>query len=175
MMVETKMATVAIDRSIDQLYYKRVPQIFICHSSLDKTLLDEVESVIRNEKVEPFIANRKILGKNPVEKVIQAMSNSDALFAVLTKNALKDQSTRDWVFFEIGLAKGMWKNLERKVHRHYEVFGWKDVTISLPSDCPINLITDYRPLKPRSRKSRNEMLGGMKSITKDLSMLLYVS
>jgi hypothetical protein len=171
-MVETKMATVAIDS--EPAKYKKVPQVFICHSSLDKSLLDEVESAIRNEKVEPFIANRKILGKNPVEKVIQATSNSDALFAVLTKNALREQSTRDWVFFEIGLAKGMWKDLKPKVCGHYEVFGWKDVTISLPSDCPINLITDYRPLKPRSRKSRNEMLGDMKSITKDLSMLRYM-
>ena len=151
--------------------YRRVPQIFICHSSLDKRLLADVEKIIRDENVEPFIANRKIFGKNPAEKVIQAMSNSVALFAVLTKNALKEQSTRDWIFFEIGLSKGMWKWLQPQVYFQYGVFGWKDVTISLPSDSPINMITDYKPLKPRSRKSKDEMLNDMKSIAKNLSIL----
>lgn len=101
-----------------------------------------------------------------------AMCASDAVFAILTENVLNEQSTRDWVFFEIGLAKGMWakrENLQPTAYHQYKIFGWKDDKIKLSNDCPVNFITDY---DYRSLEPKNKMLNEMKSITKGLSLLL---
>jgi hypothetical protein len=136
---------------------------------MDQKLLQEIENTMKDKGVKPFIANKEIYGMNPVEKIILAIRNSDALFAILTKNALKNQCTRDWIFFEIGVAKGNWSNQEPVMCKQHKIFGWKDVTIELPDDSPVKMITDYRPLALRSRKSKNSMLEEMKFIAVDVS------
>jgi len=141
-------------------------EIFICHSSLDEKLLEEIKTIIDKKICIPFIAEQKISGLNPCENIRLALSRSDAVFAILTKNALTKRSTRDWVFFELGFAEGIWRNRERK-SKQYRIFAWKDPDIILPRGSPIEFITTYHPLK-RSRKSRNQMLDEMKEISNEL-------
>ena len=142
------------------------PEIFICHSSFDKKLLEEIKIEIEQQKCIPFIAQQKISGSNPCENIMLALWRSDALFAILTENALTNQSTRDWIFYEVGFAKGVWREKKKYLTQH-SVFAWKHPDMILPRGSPIEFITTYRPLK-RSRKSRNQMLEEMKEISIEL-------
>lgn len=140
------------------------PEIFICHSSFDKKLLEEIKILIEQQKCIPFIAQQKISGSNPCENIMLALWRSDALFAILTENALTKQSTRDWVFFELGFAKGVWRD-KKKYLMKYSIFAWKDPKIKLPRANPIEFITSYHSLIKGSRPSRNKMLEEMKEIS----------
>lgn len=171
------MVGVVIDKYSKPIFLgRKIPEIFICHSSLDEKLLEEIKITIERENVTPFLASEKIHGMNPMEKIMLSVFRCDALFAILTKNAILNQSTRDWIFFEIGLAKGMWmkedmstKNKKsRKVWKQYRIYGWKDPKIILPEGNPLKFITDYKPLIKRSRKSRDKMLEEMKEIAQEI-------
>ena len=169
------MAVIEINRKVQAIEKVRIakrvpPQIFIAHSSISKKLLENIKREIETEKVLTFIANQERYKTNFAEIIVQAISNSDALFAVLTKKAFKKQSTRDWIYFEIGLAKGMWKKAVSKVSNQYKIYVWKDVTINIPNRSPINIIEEYKPLKINSKKSKDAMLDEMKSIAHNISM-----
>jgi hypothetical protein len=147
------------------------PQIFVTHTSISKTLLTRIESVIKKEDVRLVIANQERSELNLMEKIARAIGASDALFVVLTKNALRKRSTRDWILFEVGVAKAIWKNLMAKVTKQYTIFAWKDVNLKLPSDGPIKLLAEYRPLNTRSKRSIDAMLDEMQSIARNLSLV----
>ncbi|MGD0994946.1 MAG: hypothetical protein ABR909_05415 [Candidatus Bathyarchaeia archaeon] len=74
-------------------------------------------------------------GKNPVEKIIEAISNSMGLFIIMTPNVVLDQHTRDWVVFEIAVAKT----------KGIPIYCWMDNTVSMDKQFPrlIENITDY--------------------------------
>ena len=76
-----------------------------------------------------------MIGKNPVEKIINAIDNSIALFALITSNVVHDTHTRDWVVFEIAVAKV--KNIP--------IFCWMDESVAENKTYPklIENITDY--------------------------------
>lgn len=152
---------------------RRIPEIFICHSSLDTKLLEEIKTTVDKEKCIPFIAEQKISGLSPCENIMLAISRSDAVFAILTKNSLEIRSTRDWIFFELGFAEGIWRSRERKSFKQYRIYAWKDPDIILPRGSPIEFITTYHPLVKGSRKSRNKMLKEMKEISRDLAGVAY--
>lgn len=147
------------------------PQIFVTHTSISKTLLTRIESVIKKENVRLVIANQERSKLNLIEKIARAVSGSDVLFVVLTKNALRKRSTRDWILFEVGVAKAIWKNLMAKVTKQYTIFAWKDVKLKLPNDGPIKLLAEYRPLNTRSKRSIDAMLDEMQSIARNISLV----
>ena len=169
------MAVIEINRAAQTTEQIRIakrapPQIFIAHSSISKNLLANIERAITAEKVQIFIANRVRPGAKMADKITQAIGNSDALFAILTKNTLKKQSTRDWIFFEVGLVRGMWKNAVFKTSSQKKIYVWKDVTLKIPNTDPIQIIEEYRSVQLNSKKSRNTMLAEMKSIAHVVSM-----
>lgn len=147
------------------------PQIFVAHTAVSKTLLEDIQTVIKKENVRPCIADHEEYGTNPAEKITQAMRGSDALFVVLTKNALRKPSTRDWILFETGLAKAVLRTRSLQATMQRQIFVWKDVRIKLPRDSPLKMITDHRPLNARSKRSRDTMLDEMKTIARSLSIL----
>jgi len=139
--------------------------------SISKTLLTRIERVIKKENVRLVIANQERSDLNLMEKIARAVGASDALFVVLTKNALRKRSTRDWIMFEVGVAKAIWKNLMAKVTKQYTIFAWKDVKLKLPNDGPIKLLAEYRPLNTRSKRSIDAMLDEMQSIARNISLV----
>jgi hypothetical protein len=151
-----------------KLVRRTSPQIFLAHNSLSRKLVERIESTIEKENVRVFIADREHRGTDLVKHIVKAMSDSDALFAVLTKNAMR-KSIRDWMLFEMGLTKGVWNNLTPKVSSQYKIFGWKDSTIKLPKGSLIESISKFKDFKTRSIKSKDEMLKEMKLIAHDLS------
>ncbi|MCW4038298.1 MAG: toll/interleukin-1 receptor domain-containing protein [Candidatus Bathyarchaeota archaeon] len=171
------MAVVELDRrrartvQVTRLTRRSPPQIFVAHTALSKALLARVESVITKENVRPVIADQEPSKTNLAERITRAIGASDALFVVLTKNALRKPSTRDWILFEVGAARAMWKNLTSKVTKQYALFAWKDVKIKLPSDSPITQLAEYRPLNTRSNRSKDAMLDEMQSIARNISLV----
>jgi hypothetical protein len=170
-----KMAVSEINRRAQAIQAVRVikrvtPQIFISHSSISKKLFESIKKVIESEKVKPFVAKQRRYKINLAEKVFQGINDSDALFAVLTKNTIKKPRTRDWILLEIGLAKGLWKNAVSKASSQYKVYVWKDVNLKIPKDSPLNIIEEYKTLKINSKKSRDVMLEEMKNIAHSISI-----
>jgi hypothetical protein len=147
------------------------PQIFVTHTSISKTLLKRIESVIKKENVRLVIANQARSELNLMDKISRAVGVSDALFVVLTKNTLRKRSTRDWILFEVGVANAIWKNLTAKVTKQYTIFAWKDVKLKLPNDGPIKLLAEYQPLNTRSKRSIDAMLNEMQSIARNISLV----
>ena len=147
------------------------PQIFVTHTSISKTLLTRIENIIKKENVRLVIANQERSELNLMEKIARAIGASDALFVVLTKNALRKRSTRDWILFETGVANAIWKNLSAKVTKQYTIFAWKDVKLKLPTDGPIKLLAQYQPLNTRSKRSIDAMLNEMQSIARNISLV----
>ncbi len=171
------MAVLELDRrqvravQVARVTRRSPPQIFVTHTSISKTLLTRIESMIKKENVRLVIANQERSDLNLMEKIARAVGASDALFVVLTKNALRKRSTRDWILFEVGVAKAIWKNLTAKVTKQYTIFAWKDVKIKLPNDGPIKLLAEYRPLNTRSKRSIDAMLDEMQSIARNISLV----
>lgn len=171
------MAVVELDRDrvraiqAAQVAQRMTPQIFFAHTSLSKRLLKKIGIAIKKGGVRPFIANLGGYGVDAVEGIIRAICASDALFVVLTKNALRRRFARDWVSFEIGLAGAAWRNLTAKTSKQYKIFGWKETGIRLSSSSPIKGVVDYKPINLRSKRSREAMLEEMRAIAQDISII----
>lgn len=171
------MAVVELDRrqvhavQMERMARRSPPQIFVAHTALSKPLLTRIGSVITNANVRPILADHEPSETNLAERIVHAIGASDALFVVLTKNALRKESTRDWILFEIGVAKAMWKNFNTTVTSHNSIFAWKDVKITLSRNGPMKPLAEYRPLNPRSSRSKDAMLNEMQAIARHLSLV----
>jgi len=114
---------------------KNANQIFVSHSSKDTKLIDLITLGFKDRKIVPFFAKREMVGENPVEKIINAIDKSMALFALMTPNVVHDNYTRDWVVFEIAVAKV----------KNVPIFCWIDKGVAENKTCAklIENITDY--------------------------------
>lgn len=110
-------------------------QIFVSHSSKDNKLINLTVLVFKDREIAPFFARRIMMGENPVEKITNAIENSLALFVLMTYNVVQDKDTRDWVVFEIAIAKS--KNMP--------IFCWMDKRVAEEKMFPklLENITDY--------------------------------
>lgn len=110
-------------------------QIFVSHSSQDTKLIELTTLAFKGRELVPYFARREMAGENPVDKIIGAVDNSLALFALMTPNVVYVPDTRDWVVFEIAIAK----------YKKLPIFCWLDKTIADAKAFPKMLenITDY--------------------------------
>ena len=131
------MVEIAEEEPRKQLLKK---QVFISHSSKDEKLVDFIEFGFRKIDVTPFFARRHMRGENPAQKIVNEIEKSLALFAIMTSNVLYDKDTRDWVVFEIGVAKGKGK----------PIFCWKERDREIPK--LIEYLTDYETFDLHDRK-----------------------
>lgn len=84
-------------------------KVFISHSVGDAPLAQTLAAELRREGLEPWVAENEILpGENWAERVAQALSQSDAMIALLTPNTIQTSSVQ----WEIGFA------LSNKSFRH---------------------------------------------------------
>jgi len=171
------MAVLELDRrqvhavQVERVTRRSPPQIFVAHTALSKPLLTRIGSVITNAKARPILADHEPSETNLAERIVHAIGASDALFVVLTKNALRKEATRDWILFEVGAAKALWKSLNTSGTPHHAIFAWKDVKITFSSNGPMKPLAEYRPLNPRSSRSRDAMLNEMQAIARHLSLV----
>jgi len=170
------MTVIEINKQVQTIQPVRLPkqeppQIFIAHCSLSKKLLENIERIIINEKIKPFMANQADYGTNMVEQIVQAVSNSEALFAILSISSFKKQSTRDWIFFELGVAKGIWKKTVSKISGSNKIYVWRDDRIKIPDLNLVKNITEHKLFKMNSKKSRDVMLEEMKTVARTISIM----
>jgi len=110
-------------------------QIFVSHSSKDTRLINLITLSFKGRRIVPFFARREMAGENPVEKIIKAIDSSMALFLLMTENVVNDTHTRDWVVFEIGVAKA----------KNVPIFCWMHNKVGENESFPklLENITDY--------------------------------
>ena len=133
--------------------------VFISHSSKDEEIINLIEDDFEQHQINkvPYFARRYIAGKNPADKVIDAIYDSVALFAIITNNVIYDQDTLNWVLFEIGLAKG----------RDLPVYGWKAYDVpKVPQ--PIEYITDYATFDLYNEENLLSIVGTMMDLAINL-------
>jgi hypothetical protein len=101
-------------------------QIFVSHSSNDTKLVELITLAFKDREIKPYFARRSVEAENPVTKIVNAIDNSYALFALITPNVVFNIETRDWCVFEIGVAK----------HKGIPVFCWIDKSVELAKNYP---------------------------------------
>jgi hypothetical protein len=131
--------------------------IFISHSKADlNKLVKPAARRIKAAGLDAYIASMRTAGKNPADKIVEAIFTSKAVYAIITHNVTDNQETRDWVLFEIGSAKSWGK----------KVFGWKTKEVTIPE--PIRQITDYTVFDEASPKEVSQMFHDMWILAKSL-------
>jgi hypothetical protein len=163
------MSVITLERKIRSVettqFGKGAPsQIFVAHGALSKSLSAAIQSTIQNEKIVPVLADTVA---DPA-RIVDELIASDALLAILTRKALRVPKTRDWLFFEIGCAKGLWNTVSRGDSPRFKIYVWKDRPVKLPAQSPI---TVYQSVNLRSKQSRTELLAAIQSIAFNISML----
>ncbi len=115
--------------------------IFISHSRKDDSLIASVHQLLVNVGhtpiIEEFIPESEKL-PIPHDEIQRNVSVSDAIFLFLTDNVLATDYTRNWVVFEVGLAKQASKR----------VFVFERYGVPIPY--PIPYVTDYTIFDPQS-------------------------
>lgn len=115
--------------------------IFISHSKRDASLVANVHQILINVGhrpiIEEFIPETE---KQPIphDEITQNVALSHAVFLFLTDNVLATEYTRNWVVFEVGLAR---QGLKR-------VFVFERQGVPIPY--PIPYVTDYMIFDPQS-------------------------
>jgi hypothetical protein len=109
--------------------------IFVSHSSKDTKLISLIELAFAGREIEPYFAGSRMEGKNPVEKIVDAIGKSIGFFALITPSVVEDTYTRDWVDFEVGAAKA----------KGVRIFCWIDKSVATNESYPklLENITDY--------------------------------
>lgn len=136
---------------------KKKRSIFISHSRADlEKLVKPAAKRIKAAGFEAYIASLRVTGKNPADKIVEAISSSKALFAIITENVTEDRNTRDWVLFEMGVAKSLGR----------PVFGWKTPRARVPE--PVKQITDYFVFDSEKSREVKQMLQMVRNLARTI-------
>lgn len=131
--------------------------VFISHSTRDlEKLVKPVAKKLQAAGFEAYVASLRMSGKNPAEKILEAIRSCKALFAIITPNVTEDKDTRDYVLFELGAAKSLGKR----------VYGWKTPDLMVPE--PVKQITDYVTFDPAKHNEVKQMLQMVSSAANNL-------
>jgi hypothetical protein len=163
------MAVVTLKRGIQTVGFEQrvVPQIFIAHCLISEKLVDEITTTLKQAQVNPLFADQ--LQNRPLSVIIQTLFQSDAMFIIITKKALQRKTIRDWILFELGLARARWRPCVRGEVLQIPVFIWRDIALRLSKEQPLGLVTEMKRVQMNSKRSRETMLQDMQIIALNLS------
>ena len=122
-------------------------QVFIAHSSKDGRLIKPIAEWLKAAGVTPYLA--ELESPTPFslpEKFDKAIKDSQAVFAIFTKNVAFTQRTRDSVTWEIATAHTYKKSVY--------VFCEKGVEVPLT----IKDFTDYYTFDPLDQETLNQVM-----------------
>lgn len=147
------IATISVTEEIqERKVVGYTKQVFLSHSSKDEELVSLIQLVFQFTPVKPYFARFEKAAKNPADKVIHEIDDSEALFALVTSNVFANEETLFWVLFEIGVAKGKDK----------PVYVWIEEGLNVPQ-C-ISYITDYEKFKSDDYTDRHKAVREMLTI-----------
>lgn len=135
-------------------------QVFVSHSSADTNLIQMIDTNLKRINVTPFFASLWQVGKPPVPKIVDEIWNSSALFILLTSNVMLERETRDWVCFEIGVARTL-ENFGL-----LQIFGWRANNVELTD--LFKGVTDFQLFDPYDENSCIQMVSGMINLAQQL-------
>jgi len=163
------MAVITLKRGTQTVGFEQraVPQVFIAHSLISEKLVDEITTTLKQAQVNPLFAEQ--LQHQPLYAIIQALFQSDAMFMIITKKALQRKTIRDWILFELGLARARWRPRVRGEVSQVPVYIWRDIALRLSKNQPLGLVTEMKRIQMNSKKSRETMLRDMQIIALNLS------
>jgi len=139
------------------LFFLGNNRVFVSHSSQDEEVISAVDQAFDGLDAKPYFLEREITGTPPVEKLIQKIGESDALFAFFTPNS-SATDTRDWMVFELAVAAS--KN--KKIH------AWHTPDSEVPR--MLQQLTTYRSFEPTAR-GMLKLTGEVKTAAKKLYSL----
>ena len=134
------------------------PTIFISHSSQDEEVIRVVKQAFDELDLTPLFNESNPAGGSPVDALAQRIMDSRALFVFFTFNSFTGP-TRDWIIFELGVAKAYNK----------PVFAWVQSAIgkdSLPK--LLEQLTIYRPFEVQTNKGTIELVNDVRQAAKGL-------
>jgi len=79
-------------------------QIFFMHSSEDRDLITLIKENFPSG-VNPYFARQWREARIPLYKIVDQLCASSAAFVLWTRNVAESRYTRDWVLFELGVAR----------------------------------------------------------------------
>jgi hypothetical protein len=163
------MAVITLKRGTQTVGFEQraVPQVFIAHSLISEKLVEEVTTTLKQAQVNPLFAEQ--LQHQSLFAIIHALFQSDAMFMIITKKALQRKTIRDWILFELGLARARWRPRVRGEFLQIPVYIWRDITLRLSKNQPLGLVTETKRVQMNSKKSRETMLRDMQIIALNLS------
>jgi hypothetical protein len=163
------MAVITLKREAQTVGFgqRATPQIFIAHSIISDKLVDEIKATLKQARVNPLFAEQ--IHNQPFYAIIHAIFQSDAMFMVVTKKALQRKTIRDWILFELGLARGRWRRRGIEELSQIPVFLWRDTALRLSKEQPLGMVTEAKCVQMNSKKSRETMLRDMQVIAQNLS------
>jgi len=94
----------ALNRLRQQTIAPYNKQIFIMHSSNDSDLIALIKENFP-PGVNPYFASQWREARIPLDKIVDQLSASAAAFVLWTRNVVESPRTRDWIMFELGVAK----------------------------------------------------------------------
>jgi hypothetical protein len=163
------MAVITLKRGAQTVGFEQraVPQIFIAHSLISEKMVEKITTTLKQAQVNPLFAEQ--LQNQPLYVIIQALFQSDAMFMIITKKALQRKTIRDWILFELGLARARWRPRVRGEISQIPVFMWREITLRLSKEQPLGLVSEIKLVQMNSKRSRETMLREMQIIAMNLS------
>ena len=94
----------ALNRLRQQTIAPYRKQIFLMHSSKDGDLIALIKENFP-PGMNPYFARQWREARIPLDKIVDQLCASSAAFVLWTRNVAESSYTRDWVLFELGVAK----------------------------------------------------------------------
>ena len=128
-------------------------KVFISHSRLDNWLVEPVCEVLKENGVNPYIAEIETPEAKPLPiKFREHIRTSNVIILLLTKNVMKHKTTRDIISWEVATAHALNK----------PVYVFREEGVDVP--LMISQITDYYTFKGIKKKDVTAVLNRIKKI-----------
>lgn len=112
-------------------------QVFFLHSSEDTDLVNLIE-INFPKGINPYFARRWKEPRPPLPKILDQLCSSTGAFMLWTQNIAKNPETRDWVLFELGVARSL---VDLGILKG--IWGWRATDCELTD--LLKSITDFTP------------------------------
>jgi hypothetical protein len=137
--------------------------VFISHSKKDTELVEIINHNFRSMDVVPLFMEFAPESEPPYKKIEEHIKLSDAVFLFLTQNVVSSDYTKNWISFEVGLAKASNK----------PVFVIEDFNGKI--NFPVPYLTDYilyEPTKIEDWTNLRKILQKLKRVVENNRSLL---
>lgn len=150
-------------RGVKNVRKRSTKTVFISHSKKDAELVEIINHNFRSVGVTPLFMEFTPESEPPHKKIEERVKLSSAVFLFLTQNVFSSEYTKNWISFEVGLAKA----------NNKPVYVMEDLNNKV--NFPIPYLTDYVLYEPTNVESWTDLqkiVGKLKQTLEDKNRLL---